>query len=193
MSKKAATRPSGFSATETDRGPAKKFKLALNRVCQPGLRLRIIGDQLVLRAERHAVRDRLDRCSGCADVRLQKAQANDVAGKRKFNDRLVPLQTGLVDGNDAAFDQVKIGFWVPKAEQWVEGYADFETTTSATASSRSPSAFLVVLGLGRAAVAVRAMRPLPPDALRDPHALFLRGSWSNCCARSGKGGAVFGR
>jgi hypothetical protein len=97
-------------------------------------RSRIIADQLVLRAERHALRDRLDRCSGCADVRLQKAQANDVAGKRKFNDRLVPLQTRLVDSNDAALNQVKIGFWVSKAEQWVEGYEEFETTANPAAS-----------------------------------------------------------
>ena len=80
------------------------------------------------------MRNRLNRCSGGADVRLQKAQPNDVAGKREFNDRLVPLQTGLVDGNDAAFHQVKIGFWVPKAEQWFGGHEEFETTMRATAS-----------------------------------------------------------
>ena len=65
-------------------------------------------------------------------MRLQKAQTNDIAGKRELNDRLVALQARLVDGNDAAFHHVKIGFWVAKAEQWFGGREGFETTANAT-------------------------------------------------------------
>ena len=110
-------RPRGFSAAEFDRGPTKKFEVTLDGVGQGGLRSGIVANQTVLRAEWHTVRNHLDGRPGGTSVRLQKAEPNNVAGKSKFKDRLTPLNTGLVDGDNAALYQVKLGFGVAEAEQ----------------------------------------------------------------------------
>ena len=94
-------RPRIFAA-EFDRGPTKKFELTLDGVGQPGLRSWIVTNQTVLRTEWHTVRNRLNGRSGATGVHLKKAQPNNVAGKSQFNDRLAPLQTGLVNCDAAA-------------------------------------------------------------------------------------------
>jgi hypothetical protein len=109
--------PERILLTETNRRFAEKLDLSLDGVCKPGLRPRIICKQVILRAQGQALHARIDRCSGAAGMRLQKAEADKVTGKGKLNYRTVAVPARLVNDKRAGFHCIKMSFRIADAEQ----------------------------------------------------------------------------